>query len=172
MMIRFFENWIVNFLISYCKNTHLNRFSIMLSCSSTRRASKTRFFIFSAYSTFEVNELLNFQRPFFQSIISLILVKKQLGSGQYKRKLEHQCFWKIPAKRQGKKYSFSETGKVVDVKCLMFGFLILHILNKHRVSFTAFAFNAKSFAIAILVCFFFSFSPSRHFFWTDCQKAF
>ena len=44
--------------------------------------------------------------------------------------------------------------------------------------FIAFAFNAKSFAIAILVCFcffvvvFFTFFPSRHFFWTGCQKLF
>ena len=37
-------------------------------------------------------------------------------------------------------------------------------------SFIAFAFNAKSFAIAILV--FFIFFPSRHFFWAECQKAF
>ena len=33
----------------------------------------------------------------------------------------------------------------------------------------AFAFNAKSFAIAILVFFIF---PSHHLFWTDCQKLF
>ena len=40
-----------------------------------------------------------------------------------------------------------------------------------KISFlTVPAFNAKSFAIAILV--FFSFFPSRHFFWTDCQKLF
>ena len=40
----------------------------------------------------------------------------------------------------------------------------------HTQPVIAFAFNAKSFAIAILV--FFSFFPSRHFFWTDCQKLF
>ena len=34
----------------------------------------------------------------------------------------------------------------------------------------AFTFNAKSFATAFLV--FFSFFPSRHFFWTDYQKLF
>ena len=36
----------------------------------------------------------------------------------------------------------------------------------------AFPYNAKSFAIAILVFLFFIFFPSRHFFWTDCQKLF
>ena len=52
--------------------------------------------------------------------------------------------------------------------------LLIRASLKHTCSwrdkFNAFALNAKSFAITVLV--FFSFFPSRHFFRTDCQKVF
>ena len=44
----------------------------------------------------------------------------------------------------------------------------IQLFFKHCI--IAFAFNAKSFAIAILA--FFLLFPSCHFFWTDCQKPF
>ena len=83
--IRFFWklNWKIQILCF--KNSSINCSSVMLSWSSIHRVSKMWFFskiwffIFSAYSAFKVTELLNFQRLFPWSILSLNSSEKPIG---------------------------------------------------------------------------------------------
>ena len=88
-LTRFFEKFIVNFLILYFK-TLISFFSL----SNVRRFSKIWFFIFATYSALEVNELLNFQKLFPRVGIYFKSKEKNVGaSDRYKRKKELPFWW-------------------------------------------------------------------------------
>ena len=112
---------------------------------------KNLIFHFSAYTSFEVKELLNFQKPFPQVGISFNSSEKNIGSWSVEKEGRTSVFMtdSCSVLEIRKKSSLSsmklEMWFCRNVKRLALGFLILHISSKQRVSFISINFARNIF---------------------------
>ena len=92
-LARFFVKRKVNLSVSYFKYSHLTCSSLKLSLCNSLIVNKICSFIFSTYSLFNDNNLLNFHKHFCEKIHSSDWMKKESANNLWQKKLKYQDFF-------------------------------------------------------------------------------
>ena len=89
-LARFFVKQMVNLSISYFKYSLLTCSFLKLSLCNIFINNKICSFIFSTYSLFNNNNLLNFHKLFCEKVHSSDLMKKESANNLWQKKLKYQ----------------------------------------------------------------------------------